>query len=355
MFYYLNGIINLNFFQYLTVRAGLSFFVAFVLTVWLMPKFIRWAKAKNASQPIYELAPKTHQEKGKTPTMGGLVFVFTAVIASLLCARLDNAFVLASLMTLVGFCGIGFYDDYSKIVGRKNHAGLTPKAKMALLITFSFVVCMFLYFIGKLSGEFYLPFYKHPLFDMGLFSVAFWMLVLVATSNSVNLTDGLDGLATVPSIFSLITLGVFAYLSGHAVFSSYLFLPKVVNLGEVIIVASALVGGLLGFLWYNCYPAQVFMGDSGSLSIGGFIGLMGIMSKNEILLVLVGFVFVVETLSVILQTTSYKFRNKKRIFLMAPIHHHFEMKGWAENKIIIRFWIIALMANLVALIALKLR
>ncbi|MGG7048430.1 MULTISPECIES: phospho-N-acetylmuramoyl-pentapeptide-transferase [unclassified Campylobacter] len=355
MFYYLNGIINLNFFQYLTVRAGLSFFVAFVLTVWLMPKFIRWAKAKNANQPIYELAPKTHQEKGKTPTMGGLIFVFSAIAASLLCARLSNAYVLISLLSLVGFAGIGFFDDYSKIVGKANHAGLTPKAKMLLLTTLSLVVCSLLYFCTELGGAFWMPFYKFPLFDLGVFSIAFWMLVIIATSNSVNLTDGLDGLATVPSIFSLITLGIFAYLSGHAVFSSYLFLPKIINLGEVIIVASALIGGLLGFLWYNCYPAQVFMGDSGSLSLGGFIGLMGVMSKNEILLILVGFVFVIETLSVILQTTSYKYRNKKRIFLMAPIHHHFEMKGWAENKIIIRFWIIALMANLVALIALKLR
>ncbi|QCD44405.1 phospho-N-acetylmuramoyl-pentapeptide-transferase [Campylobacter mucosalis] len=355
MFYYLYEIINLNFFQYLTVRAGMAFFIAFLATIYIMPKFISWAKAKNASQPIYELAPKTHQEKGKTPTMGGLVFVSTAVLASILCARLDNAYVLISLLTLLGFCGIGFFDDYSKIVGRKNHAGLSPKAKMISLLVLSFAVCGLLYFCTDLGGAFYVPFYKFSLFDMGIFSVFFWVLVLVATSNSVNLTDGLDGLAAVPSIFSLITLGVFAYLSGHAVFSSYLYLPKVANLGEVIIVASAMIGGLLGFLWYNCYPAQIFMGDSGSLSIGGFIGLMGVMSKNEVLLILVGFVFVIETLSVILQTTSYKYRNKKRIFLMAPIHHHFEMKGWAENKIIIRFWIIALLANLVALIALKLR
>lgn len=355
MFYYLYELINLNFFQYLTVRAGFAFFIAFLFTIYAMPKFIRWAKAKNASQPIYELAPKTHQEKGKTPTMGGLVFISTAVVSTLLCARLDNNYVLASIFTLVGFCAIGFYDDFSKIVGKKNHAGLTPRLKMTLLLCLSLAICTFLYLLTDLGSAFYVPFYKFSLFDMGIFSMFFWTLVLISTSNSVNLTDGLDGLAAMPSIFSLITLGIFAYLSGHAVFASYLYLPKITNLGEVIIVAFALVGGLLGFLWYNCYPAQVFMGDSGSLSVGGFIGLMGIMSKNEILLILVGFVFVVETLSVILQTTSYKYRNKKRIFLMAPIHHHFEMKGWAENKIIIRFWIIALLSNLIALIALKLR
>ncbi|CAD7287986.1 phospho-N-acetylmuramoyl-pentapeptide-transferase [Campylobacter suis] len=346
---------GLNLFQYITVRAGFAFFIAFSLTIYLMPKFIRWAKAKNANQPIYELAPQTHQQKGKTPTMGGVVFVMTAVISSILCAKLDNGYVLIGILTLVLFCFIGLLDDYSKIVGKKNHAGLSPKAKMILLSLFSVVVCASLYFFTSLGGEIFLPFYKFPIVNLGFFAIFFWILVIVASSNSVNLTDGLDGLAAVPAIFSLLTLGVFAYLSGHAVFSSYLFLPKVLQLGEVIIIAAALVGSLMGFLWFNCYPAQVFMGDSGSLSIGAFIGYMGIVSKNEFLLLLVGFVFVVETLSVILQTTSYKYRNKKRIFLMAPIHHHFEMKGWAENKIIIRFWIIALLANLVALIALKLR
>ena len=178
--------------------------------------------------------------------------------------------------------------------------------------------------------------------------------MLTSSSNAVNLTDGLDGLASVPAILGLLTLGIFAYLMGHAVYSSYLLLPKVVNLGEIVILVTALIGALLGFLWFNCYPAEVFMGDSGSLSIGAFIGYMGIVTKNELLLIIIGFVFVVETLSVILQVSSFKIR-KKRIFLMAPLHHHFEMKGWSENKIIVRFWMIALVANLIALIALKLR
>ncbi|MCR4942113.1 MAG: phospho-N-acetylmuramoyl-pentapeptide-transferase [Campylobacter sp.] len=320
-----------------------------------MPKFIRWARTKNANQPIYELAPQTHQQKDKTPTMGGLVFVLSAILASLLCAKLTNPYVLVGILSLMLFCGIGFLDDYSKIVGKTNHAGLTPKAKMILLVIFSLFLSSCLYFCTDLGGDIYLPFYKNPVINLSYFSIFFWTLVLISSSNSVNLTDGLDGLATVPSIFALISLGIFTYVSGHAVFSLYLFVPKIPGLGEVIIVSSALIGALIGFLWYNCYPAQVFMGDSGSLSLGGYIGIMGIMSKNEFLLILVGFVFVVETLSVILQTTSYKYRNKKRIFLMAPIHHHFEMKGWAENKIIIRFWTIALLANLVALISLKLR
>lgn len=189
---------------------------------------------------------------------------------------------------------------------------------------------------------------------MGIFALGFWTLVLVASSNAVNLTDGLDGLATVPSIFALLTLSVFLYVVGNAVASEYLLFPKNIGVGEVIIISSAFVGALVGFLWFNCYPAEVFMGDSGSLSMGAFIGYTAIISKNEFLLILVGFVFVLETLSVILQVGSFKTR-KKRIFLMAPIHHHFEIKGWAENKIIVRFWIIALLANIIALTALKIR
>lgn len=177
---------------------------------------------------------------------------------------------------------------------------------------------------------------------------------MVSASNAVNLTDGLDGLATVPSIFSMLSLGVFIYISGNAVLSAYLLLPKVSGVGEIVIVAAALIGSLMGFLWYNCYPAEVFMGDSGSLSIGAFIGYMAIISKNEILLIIIGFVFVLETVSVILQVGSFKTR-KKRLFLMAPIHHHFEIKGWAENKIIVRFWILALLSNLIALTAIKIR
>ena len=354
MFYHLYELTNLNIFQYISVRAGIAFFLAFGLTGYFMPKFIAWEKAKNASQPIYELAPQSHQKKGKTPTMGGLVFISTAIIASLLCAKLNNTFVIASILTLIGFMLLGFKDDYAKILGAKNHAGLTPKAKMLAQVGISFIISAILYFTKALDTNFYLPFYKFAIFDLGIFAIAFWTLVIVAASNAVNLTDGLDGLATVPAIFSLITLGVFAYICGHAVFSSYLLLPKIVGVGESIVVASAVIGSLMGFLWFNCYPAEIFMGDTGSLSIGGYVGLMGVMTKNEILLIIIGFVFVMETLSVILQVGSFKIF-KKRIFLMAPIHHHFELKGWVENKIIVRFWIIALLANLIALTALKVR
>ena len=199
-----------------------------------------------------------------------------------------------------------------------------------------------------------MPFYKYPIVDLKYFMVIFWVLVITASSNSVNLTDGLDGLATVPSIMAISSLGIFLYLSGHAIFSDYLFLPKIGGAGEVVVVCAALIGSLLGFLWYNCHPAEIFMGDSGSLSVGAFIGYAGVISKNEILLILIGIIFVAETMSVILQVGSFK-AFKKRIFLMAPLHHHFELKGWVENKIIIRFWMIALLANIIALASLKLR
>jgi phospho-N-acetylmuramoyl-pentapeptide-transferase len=245
-------------------------------------------------------------------------------------------------------------DDLAKILGKSNTAGLSPRAKMLAQMGASAIVALMLYTFADLDSDLFIPFYKYPLFDMKLFALAFWVLVMVSSSNAVNLTDGLDGLATVPSILSIFSLSVFVYVGGNAMLSGYLLLPKVGGSGEVVIVATAVMGSLVGFLWFNCYPAEIFMGDSGSLSIGAFIGYMAIISKNEILLVLIGFVFVVETLSVILQVGSFKTR-KKRIFLMAPIHHHFEVKGWPENKIIVRFWIIALMSNLLALTALKIR
>lgn len=354
MFYYLYEISNINLFGYLTVRAGLSFFFAFVFCVLFMPKFIHWAKAKNAEQPIYDLAPKAHQAKSKTPTMGGIVFIISALLASLLCVNLSNIFVLLGIFVLFSFCVLGFIDDRGKILGGDNHSGLNAKSKFTIQWILGGLVASFLFASGEFDTKFYLPFLKNEVLDLSYFAILFWTLVLVSASNAVNLTDGLDGLATIPAIFALVSLGVFTYLMGNAVYSTYLLLPKFIGLGEVVILIAAMIGALMGFLWYNCYPAEVFMGDSGSLSIGAFIGYLGIITKNEILLVLIGFVFVMETASVILQVGSFKTR-KKRIFLMAPLHHHFEIKGWNENKIIIRFWMIALIANLIALAVIKLR
>ncbi len=354
MLYWLYHTLHVNIFQYITVRSGLAFFISLIISIYIMPKFIKWAKEKNANQPIYDLAPKTHQTKNKTPTMGGIIIIFSTLFSIIICANLANAYVILGFTTILLFALIGIKDDISKIVGGDNTSGINAKTKILLQILVSIIIGYLLYRATALNHDVYAPFYKHPIINLGWFIVLFWSLVMVSSSNAVNLTDGLDGLATVPSIFSMLSLGIFVYISGNAVLSSYLLLPKVSGSGEVVIIAAALIGSLVGFLWYNCYPAEIFMGDSGSLSIGAFIGYMAIISKNEILLVLIGFVFVLETLSVILQVGSFKTR-KKRIFLMAPIHHHFEIKGWAENKIIVRFWIMALISNIIALTAIKIR
>ena len=353
MLYSFHHLLDIHLFYYISVRAGIAFFVSFCLTLFLLPKYIAWAKGRKASQPINKYVP-AHEEKQHTPTMGGAIFIFSTVVATLLSARLDNAYVLGGLLTLVGFAAVGFKDDLGKVLSGDNLQGLSARAKMGLLILIATLVALLLIFVAHFPTTFYVPFVKTPLFDMGLWAIPFWILVMIATSNAVNLTDGLDGLATVPTIIALGTLGIIVYLTGHAVFSQYLLLPNIKGVGEVTIVAAALAGGLLGFLWYNCYPAEIFMGDTGSLSIGAFLAYMAILGKSEVLLILIGIIFVIETVSVILQVGSWKIR-QKRVFLMAPIHHHFEMKNWAENKIIVRFWMIAFLANLLALITLKIR
>jgi len=353
LFYWFYRHLDINIFQYISVRAGIAFFIAFFLTLYIMPKFIRWAKNKKASQPIYEHAPQSHQKKNGTPTMGGVVFVATTLIATILTAKLNNFYVFGGIMILAMFSLIGIKDDLAKITNSKNDAGLTPRQKMFFQIAASLIVGIVLLTFGH-STELFVPFYKYPLFDMGFFALAFWILVIIATSNAVNLTDGLDGLAVVPSIVAFVSLSIIVYITGHAIISGYLLLPNIKEVGELAILGAALIGALIAFLWYNSHPAQIFMGDSGSLALGGLMGYMAIVGKSEILLVAIGFLFVMETVSVILQVGSFKLR-QKRVFLMAPIHHHFEEKGWHENKIIVRFWIIAFMSNLIAILTLKLR
>jgi phospho-N-acetylmuramoyl-pentapeptide-transferase len=353
MLYYLYSIFDIQLFHYISVRAGIGFFISFCLSIFLMPKYIAWARAKKANQPINKYVP-AHENKQHTPTMGGAVFIVSTLIASFLTADFSNLYVLGGIFTLIGFAFVGIKDDLGKILSGDNLKGLTARGKMALLIGVAFLVSVMLVYLAKFPTTFYLPFIKTPIFDMGVFAIPFWVLVIIATSNAVNLTDGLDGLATVPTVIALGTLGIIVYLTGHAVFAKYLFLPYISGVGEITIVAASLAGGLLGFLWYNCYPAEAFMGDTGSLSIGAFLGYMAILGKSEVLLILIGIIFVIETVSVILQVGSWKIR-QKRVFLMAPIHHHFEMKKWAENKIIVRFWMISFLANLLALITLKIR
>ena len=353
MLYWLYETFNINLFQYITVRAGFSFFMALILTLVFMPLFIRWAQKTSSVQPINDWAPESHQAKAKTPTMGGIVFILATIIASLLSVKLMDPYVWGGLMTLIAFSLIGFQDDFSKIKENANLAGLSARVKLLFQFIAAGAVAYYLCAFSDMNTDLYVPFNKTPLFDMGFWAIIFWSFIMVGVSNAVNLTDGLDGLATVPSIFALLSLAALVYITGHAIISSYLLLPNF-PVGEVVIIASALVGALVGFLWFNCNPAAVFMGDSGSLTLGAFIGYMGIISKSEFLLILIGFIFLVETVSVILQVGSFKLR-QKRVFLMAPIHHHFEMKQWAENKIIVRFWIIAMLSNLLALITLKIR
>jgi len=353
MAYWLYELLDFNLLSYITVRATLAFFIAFLSTLFLMPKFIRWAKRQRATQPIYEFAPDGHKEKKNVPTMGGAVFLSASLGAILLTADLGNVFIQIGLFLLIAFMGIGMFDDYGKIFAGKNTAGLSSRAKFGLQILASTFIALFLINVA-FPTSLYVPFVKTPVCDLGLFTIIFWALVITGASNAVNLTDGLDGLAAVPSIFAFLTLGIFMYITGHAILSTSLLMPKIIGVGEVVVIATAMIGGLIGFLWYNAHPAEVFMGDSGSLALGAMVGYMGILAKSEVLLILIGFIFVIETLSVILQVMSFKYR-KKRIFLMAPLHHHFELKEWAENKIIVRFWITSLISNIIAIITIKIR
>jgi phospho-N-acetylmuramoyl-pentapeptide-transferase len=353
MLYELYLLLDFNLLQYSTVRAGFGFIIAFSLTIYLMPKYLAWAISKNANQPISKYVP-AHEGKRKTPTMGGAIFIFGTLVASLLSANLSNLYVVAGLFTIMAFGLIGFKDDIGKVLAGDNLKGLSPRGKLILQLVAGFIVATFLVVVVDFPTSFYLPFVKTPIFDLGYFAIPFWVLVFLATSNAVNLTDGLDGLATVPSVIAFSSFAVILYVMGHAIFSEYLLVENIKGVGEVTILISSFIGALLAFLWYNCYPAEVFMGDTGSLAIGGFLAYLAILGKSEILLILIGIIFVIETVSVILQVASYKLRGE-RIFLMAPIHHHFELKKWAENKIIVRFWMISLIANILALITFKIR
>ncbi len=352
MLYELSLLLDINLFGYISVRAGLAFFLAFILTLFMMPKYLAWALSKNANQPISKYVP-AHEGKRHTPTMGGAIFLLATLIAALISVDITNPYIIGGIITLVGFGFVGLKDDLGKVLSGDNLEGLTPRGKMFLQALIASLSTGLLLYCG-FPTEFYIPFLKTPLFDLGYFSIPFWILIFLATTNAVNLTDGLDGLATVPSVIALFTLGAIVYVTGHAIFSQYLLVPNIKGVGEVMILASALAGGLLGFLWYNAYPAEVFMGDTGSLAIGGFLAYLAILGKSEVLLILIGIIFVIETVSVILQVGSFKLR-EKRIFKMAPIHHHFELKGWAENKIIVRFWMIAFIANILALVSFKFR
>ncbi len=343
----------LNIFRYITVRTFISFFTAFFLCIIWGPIFIRRLKEKHFGQSIREDGPQQHKKKAGTPTMGGGLILLSTLIPCLLWMDVSNPLVWAVLIVTWTFGLIGYSDDYLK-VSKKNSKGLSGKIRLLGEFAISILTVFVLNHWFSLSTVVTVPFFKTLSLDLGYAYPIFAALVIVGTANAVNLTDGLDGLAIVPVIISAATLGFFAYFSGHHSIANYLQIPHVTGAGELTPVAATIAAAGLGFLWFNSYPATVFMGDVGSLSLGGFLGMMAVLTNNELLMLVLGGVFVVEALSVITQVISFKLTGK-RIFKMAPIHHHFELKGLTENKIIIRFWIISILLAVLSLATLKLR
>jgi phospho-N-acetylmuramoyl-pentapeptide-transferase len=331
----------------------LAFFTAFFLCLIVGPRFIRSLVKRQLGQAIRADGPQSHKKKQGTPTMGGGLILVGVVVPTLLWVDAMNPFVWAVLAVTIGFGAIGYWDDWLK-VSKRNTKGLPGRLRLTLEFGIAAVVTAMLVQFAHVSTELYVPFFKSTAIDLGWFYVPFACVVIVGCANAVNLTDGLDGLAIVPVIVAAATLMLFAYLAGHSELSSYLIIPYIAGAGELTVVSGALIASGLGFLWFNSYPAQVFMGDVGSLSLGGFLGAMAVITKNELLLVILGGIFVVEALSVISQVVSFKLTGK-RIFRMAPIHHHFELKGLDETKIIVRFWIIAILLAILSLATLKLR
>ena len=342
-----------NVFRYITFRTVLAILsallISFLITPWAIKKFQKW-KVKNGSR---EDVPERHEAKKGTPTMGGFVILIATIIPTLLWADLRNGYIWFTMATLVMFGAIGFVDDFRKLRGR-NNKGVSGKTKLLLQVASGLAVSLLIYFKGSFLTQLSIPFFKHATPDLGIFYVAVCVIIIVGASNGVNLTDGLDGLAIGPVITVSATFLLFAYLAGNIKFAEYLQIFYVRGAGELTILCGAMLGAGIGFLWYNAYPAELFMGDTGSLSLGAGLGAIAVMIKQEFLLVIVGGIFVMESLSVIIQVLSFKYRGK-RVFRMAPIHHHFELKGWNEGKIVVRFWIISIILGLVALSTLKLR
>ena len=346
-----------NLFRYITVRAGAAFFTALVFGfVFGKPLMNFLRRRQGKGQPIREDGPESHllTKKG-TPTMGGLLILLALTVSTLLWARLDNVYVWMVLGVTLGFGAIGFADDYAK-VSKANHKGVSGRIRLGLGFLIALVAALVAMWAhpADLTGQLAMPVFKTALINLGWLFVPFAMFVIVGSANAVNLTDGLDGLAIMPVIIAATTLGVIAYAVGRVDFTAYLDVHYVPGTGELLIFTAALAGGGLGFLWYNAPPAAVFMGDTGSLALGGALGAIAVATKHEIVLAIVGGLFVVEAMSVIIQVAYFK-RTGRRVFLMAPIHHHFEKKGWAEPQIVIRFWIISLVLALVGLATLKIR
>ena len=349
---------KLEFLKSIYLRIFIGFVLSFLFVLIVGKPFISYLKYKKFGEEIRKEGPSSHYSKKGTPTMGGILILLGSILTSLVVGNLQNKFTLLLIITMLLFGGIGFIDDYKKFTVNKN--GLSGKKKLFGQGLISIIVWIFIKEFGLTGSkaiDFSLsnPVVSNSTFYIGsFFMLIFIMLVITGTSNAVNITDGLDGLATMPVIISCAILGVIAYFSGHIELSSHLNLFSIPGSGEIAVFLSAIVGAGLAFLWYNCYPAQIFMGDTGSLALGGVIGVIGVLLKQEFLLPIIGFVFVMEAISVILQVGSYKLR-KKRIFRMAPIHHHFELMGIPENKVTIRFWILSLLCGIIALGLIRLR
>jgi phospho-N-acetylmuramoyl-pentapeptide-transferase len=345
-----------NVFRYITFRAAAAFVTALLLAWWLGPRFIRTLRSMSVGQNVRDVGPPAHQVKAGTPTMGGLLILFAVLAAILLWANLTSVYVWIVMLVTIGFGAVGFLDDYLK-VKRHHNLGLTAGAKLWLQIGVAAAMGGALLLLPASYGfspNLVFPFFKAAVLRLGLFYVPFVVLVLVGASNAVNLTDGLDGLAIGATAIAAATYAVFTYVAGNRLIAGYLQVSHVPGVGEVAVYCGALVGASLGFLWYNAHPAEVFMGDVGSLSLGAAIGSVAVLAKQELLLVLVGGLFVLEALSVIIQVASFKLTGR-RVFRMAPLHHHFELSGWAEPKVIVRFWILSILFALLSLSTLKLR
>ncbi|WP_029353026.1 phospho-N-acetylmuramoyl-pentapeptide-transferase [Bosea sp. 117] len=347
----------LNVFRYITFRTGGAMITALLFVFMFGPAIIALLRLKQGKgQPIRTDGPQSHliTKKG-TPTMGGLMIFSGLMVATLLWANLSNVYVWVVLFVTIGFGLIGFYDDYLKVT-KQTHAGLSGKARLAIEALIAGSAAVIIMHAGRepLSSSLAFPFFKDLLLDLGLFFVIFGAFVIVAAGNAVNLTDGLDGLAIVPVMVAAGSFGVISYLSGNVLFADYLQIHYVAGVGELAVICGAIIGAGIGFLWFNAPPAQIFMGDTGSLALGGLLGTIAVATKHEIVLAVIGGLFVLEAVSVIVQVLSFKLTGK-RVFKMAPIHHHFEQMGWTEPQIVIRFWIIAVVLALIGLSTLKLR
>ena len=344
-----------NVFRYLTLRGILGVITALSISLLIGPAMIRWLSHYQIGQTVRDDGPETHLKKAGTPTMGGALILVSIAISTLLWADLSNRFVWIVLLTTMAFGVIGWVDDYKKLVN-KDPRGIGARNKYFWQTVFGLGAAFALYYTAQspVETQLIVPFFKNVAIDMGVFFIIFTYLVIVGSSNAVNLTDGLDGLAILPTVMVAGGLAIFAYVTGNIKFAEYLSIPYVAGSGEVIIFCAAIVGSGLGFLWFNTYPAMVFMGDIGALALGAALGVVAVVVRHELVLFIMGGVFVIETLSVIIQVASYKLIGK-RVFRMAPLHHHFELKGWPEPRVIVRFWIITLILVLAGLATLKIR